>query len=174
MAPQGIDETLNIMMKCVDDALTEDGFGTLIVANTIGDPAIIPGTECGQDELWGHFLRAFRGDRDTGAEMRNRKPCAPATWWAQYRITLARCFPMLDDQGNLADPQDRSAAARTLHDDAATIQTALNCCDAIEEPPFVEQIAVTVNPSGGVSLLVATVRARVSMGRARNPRPGVE
>lgn len=170
MALKGIDETLDLMLAAIDDRLVEDGVGAKIVAKTIGDPVIMPGAGCGGDELWGNFLQAHQGNAQNGAQVRNRKPCAPGLWYAQYRITLARCFPMLDARGNVPDPQDRSEAAVELHADAAAIQTALNCYGGLEEPPYVESINVVNDPTGGVSRVIATVRAPVSMARARNPR----
>lgn len=173
MSLKGIDASLAMILACADAALVADGAGTCTVATTIGAPAIGNCCECAtgtNGELWGHLVRLYRGDRISGAEVRNRKPCQPAFWYAQYNLTLARCFPTVGEDGELPEPADRSAAATDLHNDAATIQMALNCCDEIDEPPLVEQIAVTTNPSGGCSILTVSVRVPVSMGRAHNQR----
>lgn len=174
MALNGIDDTLHLMLACIDEALREDEAPTCVVATTIGEPVIATCCECAggaNGELWGSFRRLYHGDRNNGNETRARKPCAPAIWWAQYQITLARCFPTVDEHGEVPDPQDRSAAAQELHADIATIQRALHCCTITEEPPYIEQSTVTTDPAGGCSRLTVMVRIPVSINRALNTRP---
>lgn len=174
MALKGVSETLSVMLSCIDTALTESGAPVCVVGTTIGDPAISQCCECAPNttgELWGSLRRLYPGDRDTGAEVRSRKACMPGYWFAQYQVTLARCFPTLGEDGELPDPVDRSKAADTLHIDAAEIRRALQCCTEPDDLPTVQQITVTTDPAGGCSKLTATVIAPVSMSRAHNQRP---
>lgn len=172
MALKGIDETLTTLLDCIDLALRDDGVPACVVATSVGDPVISNCCECAagvSGELWGQFKRVYPGDRVSGAETRGRKPCAPVMWVAQYQITLARCYPTIGERGEI-EPQDRSEAAAALHADVATIQRALHCCDAMEEPPYVEQVVVSADPSGGCSSLNVFVRVPISMSRSNNPR----
>lgn len=173
MALKGIDDTLAIIMACADNALKESQAPVCVVSTTIGEPVIENCCECapGTDgELWGHLRRAYPGDRDSGLEIRAKKSCGPTFWFAQYQITLARCFPTIDDRGEVPDPIDRASAASTLHTDVAVIQHALRCCTEIDEIPYVENVTVMNDPSGGCSKATITLRAPVSMARAQNVR----
>ena len=166
----GINDSLQRLLACTHERLVLLGRPVCVSAATVGQPVIASCCECTtgvSGELWGGLLRLYRGDRTTGTDAQARKPCVPVTWWAQYQITLARCFPVLDEQGELPDATERSNAARDLHADAAAIQQAIHCCD-LPEPAYLESINVQSDPTGGCSLLVATVRVPVSTSAGRN------
>lgn len=168
----GIDETLNALIGCVCAALEEVGAPVCTCATTIGTPAIGRCCECGdgkEGELWGNLIRTYRVTEAGYADARPQKPCTPAKWAAEYQITLARCFPTLDERANLPSPEDRSAAATALHADVATLHRALHCCTETE-PPYLNRIGVESDPEGGCSFLVASVSVPVSMKPGKNPR----
>ena len=172
MALKGIDETLLGLIACIDSALVEDDAPTCVTATTVGEPQVATCCECsgsGNGELWGNFKRAYPSDPRTGLEVRNRQACVSGMWSAQFQITLARCFPVIDQDGT-PEPQDRSDAANSFHADMAAVKSALECCDTIDEKPVVEQITTTLAPTGGCSYLVVTLHVPVSMSRAHNPR----
>lgn len=172
MALKGIDDTLTALVNCVSDELDESDAPVCLHSNTIGTPAIASCCECTpgkSGELWGNFLRLYQGHRETGVQVQPRKPCAPATWVAQFQITLARCFPTLTDQGELPHHEDQAAAAMELHADVAAIRRAIHCCQDTE-PATLEAINVQADPSGGCSYLVATLTVPVSMKTDDNKR----
>lgn len=170
----GVDDTLNSLVACVCAALESDGRPTCECGTTIGSPAISICCECEpgvSGELWGSLVRVYRAGRTSYDQATlPQRPCAPADWAAEYRLTLARCFPTIDEDGDLPSAEDRSAAAAALHADVATMHRAMHCCQDVE-PPQVVSIEVQTDPSGGCSFLVATVRAPVSLSAPKNALP---
>lgn len=176
MALLGIDDTLHELLTCVSARLDSSGSPVCSVGASVGMPAIASCCECGdaadgggEGELWGHVQRVFRSTEAGVSQAIAQKPCAPSQWAAEYLITLARCFPVIDERGDLPAVDDRTSAAGDTHADIAAIQRALHCCTATE-PPYLESIAVQTDPQGGCSYLVATVRVPVSMRPGDNAR----
>lgn len=55
--------------------------------------------------------------------------CAPApTTAAEMVVTLLRCAPVVSERGCPPSCEELEAAARTVHVDAATVYSALQCC----------------------------------------------
>lgn len=173
MAAIGIDATLEALLDCICAGLADSGRPVCSCAATVGTPVISLCCECeageGEGELWGNLLRLYRGDNTSGADAAPTKPCAPVRWVAQFSVTVSRCSPVLDERGELPDPDARAAAAAQLHADVAALTRAVNCCP-LDEPAYLEQVSVDVDPSGGCSYLMATVRVPVSVAAAANAR----
>lgn len=55
-------------------------------------------------------------------------PCAPAVLVAQLVVTVARCTPSPDEQGNPPSPEDLSANAELLATDLYAAYIGLTCC----------------------------------------------
>lgn len=168
----GIDDTLAALVGCVCSELADAGRPTCECGTTIGIPQIATCCECQagvSGELWGHLVQVYRSDMvNYGQSNVPQRPCAPAEWAAEFTLTLARCFPTIDEQGELPDPEERAAVARTLHADVAAIHRALHCC-VDTEPVNVVNIRVDTEPTGGCSYLVATIQAPVSLRPDANP-----
>lgn len=171
MAALGIDETLAILLDCIAAELKKSDAPVCSISATVGSPTFALCCDCGngEGELRGHLLRTYRADKNTLADTVPVKPCIPVTWGAQYEITLARCFPTIDERGNLPDTEDLTSAAAKLHADTAAIHRAIHCCADIE-PAYLEQTSVVNDPEGGCSYLIATVRVPVAMSTAKNLR----
>lgn len=170
MARMGIDDTLHSLLGCIEAELEEAGVPVCTVGSTIGNPAIANCCECTPGvtgELWGNFLRLLRYAEEGYNNAPPRKPCAPVQWAAEYQVTLARCFPMLDEQGELPSAEERGGAAASMHTDVSVIHRALHCCTETE-PPYLAEVNVTSDPEGGCSYLVAIVRVPVSLHPSKN------
>lgn len=168
MARKGIDETISAVRDCVCAALEAAEVEMCICSSTVGTPVIAPVCEC--NELWANLIRIFRADRNTLSDTVAVKPCAPATWAAQVRITFARCFPTLTDMGELPSPEALDAAASVAHADAATMIRAAHCCTDTE-PVYVEGVDVSNDPSGGRSYITMTIRVPVDITKSANAYP---
>lgn len=168
---KGIDETLHALLGCVEARLIDSGAPVCSVGTTVGSPAIANCCDCGngEGELWGNLVRAYRVGRVGYTDAQPKRPCAPSEWAAEFQITLARCFPSLDERGELPSIEKRSDAAQTFHADLADLENAINCCTETE-PPIIQAVNIEVDPSGGCSYLIATVQVPVSMKRGSNPR----
>lgn len=62
------------------------------------------------------------------------EPCKASAWATTLVVTVARCAPVLDAQGNPADPDDLSANALLMAVDQYAVMTALSCC-LVDDPP---------------------------------------
>lgn len=158
-----IDGALEAAVNCVYAALD---IPPCTVGTTVGVPVIDACCECepGYDgALWGNLVEIAPGDMLTGGERALRNPCAPVFWWATYRVTLFRCFPTIDERGELPSPETLTEAARNLHLDAAAMTRALHCCSAGGEPILLGAVNVTSDPSGGCSMLSAVFKTQVSV-----------
>lgn len=171
MALLGIDDTLHELLQCVSQALADDEAPVCSVGGTLGQPAIASCCDCGdgEGELWGNLVRVYRSQQAGLADAPPQKPCLPAHWSAEYRITLARCFPVIDESGELPSVEARTEATARGHADVATVHRAIHCCGETE-PPYLVGIQVETDPAGGCSFLVATVRVPVSLHKRQNLR----
>lgn len=59
---------------------------------------------------------------------RDWSPCGPAWQVAQVLVSVVRCVPTMDDQGQPPSCPAELAAALTLEDDRTAIRQALACC----------------------------------------------
>lgn len=178
MSALGIDATLNALLSCVCEALEASGVPVCICSTTIGEPVsplsmAIAECSCGgssSGEAWGALQQVYPVDRQTlGQAQVARRPCAGGQWGARYIITVIRCFPSIDENGDLASPEEQAASAAELHADAAAIHRAIVCCADVEEV-LVETIGVIIDPEAGTSRLTASVVAAVSLAARDNPR----
>jgi len=175
MTALGIDETLQTLLSCVCAKLTELGVPACSCFATVGNPTESIGLCCscpsGTGELRASLTRVYRGDRTNGADSSvAAKPCAPVNWVAQYSVVLSRCFPKLSTSGNLPTGEKTQEAAAGLHADVAAMMRAIHCC-VLDEPAYVEQVAIEQDPQGGCSYITLSVRAPITIKGASNLHP---
>jgi hypothetical protein len=97
------------------------------------------------------------------------EPCKASTWVVALVITVARCAPTMDEEGNPAEPTELTANARLLAIDTYAALTALGCCLVDDPPPGKRkrrvqvQGARPVTTSGGCAAV--EVRALVEAGQ---------
>lgn len=182
VTPLGIDQALDALIACVSDALLASGAPVCAAFSTVGTPIISLACACkiqavdengepvtlrGEGALAGRLVSTFRADKQSLQQTQTRRPCDAGQWAARFALTISRCYPTIDQKGNLPSPAAQSAAATKLHADTATLKRAVSCCGV---GAIVETVSVEVDPSGGVSSLVAMVLVPVSMAVALNPR----
>ena len=166
----GIDDTLRALIECVCVQLEAVGAPPCLCGTTVGPPVVMQCCECGDGasgELWGQFQRLIRAGGPTYEAQRPTQPCAQVEWAAEYQLTLARCFPTIDERGDAPEPAALASAAREAATDVAAITRALHCC-ASTRPPYVVTLGVTYPPEGGCSWLQVTVRVPVAIGATAN------
>lgn len=56
------------------------------------------------------------------------EPCKAATWVASIVVTVGRCSPVMDEEGNPAEPDTLTANAAVMGKDSWAVMTALGCC----------------------------------------------
>lgn len=160
-----VDGALAAAVNCV---YSELAIPPCTVGITVGTPVIDTCCECEPGHngaLWGNLIDVAPGEMVSGGERARRNPCAPVFWWATYRVTLFRCFPTIDERGELPAPDTLTEVAESLHLDAAAMTRALHCCNAGGEPILLGSVNVTSDPSGGCSMLSAAFKVRVDISK---------
>ena len=158
-----IDGALNEAVNCV---YTELPVTPCTVGTTVGVPIMDTCCECetgSNGALWGHLIDIQPGDTYTGDARTRRKPCAPVFWWATFRVTLFRCFPTIDERGEIPSAEELTETAADAHLDAAAMTRALHCCSIGGEPVILDAVTVTSDPSGGCSMLSALFKVPVDI-----------
>ena len=158
-------EAAERLLDCVCDALSTIDRPVCKCYQTMGTPVVGRCCECedtdveGSGELSIHFRRLFDADPSTLLEVQRVRPCKGGTVAAQYRLVLARCFPTLDEDGELPDPEDLITAAEEQHLDVDAMWQALACCTGLDLR--IDSITSDLSPRGGCSFLYADVTVAI-------------
>lgn len=153
------------LLECVTDALSDAERPVCKSYRTVGTPVIARCCDCedddfpGEGELSIHFRRLFDADASTLIEVQRVRPCKGGPVAAQYRLVLARCFPTIDEYGELPSEETLEAAAAEQHQDVDLMWQALACCTGMDVR--VDDISVDLGPKSGCSLIYADVTAAV-------------
>lgn len=151
--PDTISQTAQRALECVSDALSDVLRPVCKVYQTVGTPVIATCCECDDEgsngEVSIHLTRLFDADQSSLDEVIRVRPCRAGVVAAQFRMVLARCFPMIDEHGEVPDPEVLSEYAEGLSVDVETLWQALSCC--YEDQIRIDDISVDLGPMGGCS-----------------------
>jgi hypothetical protein len=136
------------------------------VYQTHGIPVILQCCECedpalGEEangEISIHFRRLFDADRDTVEEVRRLRPCRGGTTAAQFRIVLARCRPILDQNGEIPTPEELTEHTFDQLRDVELLWYALaNSGEEIR----IDDVSADLSDPGTCSVIFADLSVRV-------------
>jgi hypothetical protein len=146
------DTTARAILECVCEA-------------TVGPPVVALCCECDTNttgDLTIHFERLYDADPSTLEQVSRVHPCRNSTMVADFSLVLTRCYPMLDEQGNMPDSDTQDIAATDMHADIQTVFKALTC-GCVESSFILGEIAVDAMPDSGCMVLAVRVSTEVSM-----------
>lgn len=112
-------------------------------------------------ELSIHFRRMFDADPNTLNEVQRVRPCRGGTVAAQYRLVLARCFPTIDESGELPDTEFLQESSVELQRDAELMWQAIACCTGLTLR--IDDLSVDLGPKGGCSIVFADVTVQIQV-----------
>lgn len=164
-----ISQAAQRVLQCVSDALSDVLRPVCKVYQTVGVPVIASCCECDDEgsngEVSIHLTRVYDADSASLDEVVRVRPCRGGPVAAQFRVTLARCFPTVDEHGEVPAPDVLEEYAEGMSSDAEILWQALTCCypDRIR----VDDISVDLGPMGGCSVIYADITIPV-----RIPAPG--
>lgn len=167
--PVGLAETSERLLACVGDALAADLRPVCDSYQTIGTPVILTCCDCedqGEEangELSIHFRRLFDAESSTLNEAHRVRPCKGGVTAAQFRLVLARCFPTVNEKGELPDKATQEEAALDLQRDTELMWQALACCTGMDLK--IDDLSVDLGPRGGCSIVFADVTVQVLVPR---------
>lgn len=155
--------TAESLLTCVSEALSADLRPVCKAYQTVGTPMILTCCECDNEgtngELSIHFRRLFDADASTLNEIQRVRPCKGGVVAVQFRLVLARCFPTIDERGEIPDADTFQAAAEDLHRDTELVWQSLACCAGMDLR--IDDVSVDLGPKSGCSVMYADVTTAV-------------
>lgn len=123
------------LLKAASDALSDDLRPVCKVYQTHGIPVIFQCCECEDPDLGDeangeisiHFRRLYDADPSTLDEVRRIRPCRGGVTAAQFRLVLARCRPIIDEQGQIPPPETLTEHTEDQLRDAELLWQGLAC-----------------------------------------------
>lgn len=153
---------MQTLISCVCDSLEAVERPTCDCGLTIGVPAQGPAGCC--DDCGGHasaFLeRVYPADPTTYEQIVRREDCKPGSTAADISLVVVRCYPAMDEQGNMPTLETTTTFAENLNTDMAAVWTGLKCCGT---PLVIRDSAIQGDPEGGCSGFAIRVSVLVSM-----------
>lgn len=154
-----LNDVVDTALACVCEKLTEAGRPACNCYPVVGAPVMSFCCECGapgqSGELRAYVENLYPVDGSTLFASPRIETCRRGPWAVDLALSLSRCHPTIDEQGNLPDPADLEQAARDLHTDIEIIRKALTCCDGIRL--VWRSLGVENDPEGGCSEITARV-----------------
>lgn len=101
-----------------------------------GEPMIDCCTEdeCGSEGMLSVHIESIFPSDNFPDPFGSFAPCKAGTWVAAIVVTVARCAPTVDEDGNPATPEEMSANALLLSIDQWAVVTGLSCCLVADAP----------------------------------------
>lgn len=158
-------ETMDALVACVCEALETADRPTCACGLTIGVPAPGPAGCCecdgdGGGQVAAFLERVYPADATTYEQVVRREDCKPGTVAADISLTVIRCYPALDETGNMPTLDATTPFAENLNTDMTAVWNGLKCCDT---PVVIRDSAVESDPEGGCSGFAIRVSVLVSM-----------
>lgn len=161
--PVSLHETAQTLLACVCEALDLDLRGVCKCYHALGIPVIPDCCECDDEgsngEVSIHFRRLFDADASTLQEVTRVRPCRGGVTAAQYRIVVARCRPIINEKGELPDPEDITDAANDQMRDAELLWQSLACCSGLELR--IDDVSADLSEPGMCSIIYADITVAV-------------
>lgn len=163
--PVGLAETSERLLACVGEALAAAERPVCSSYQTVGTPVILTCCDCEEEgdeangELSIHFRRLFDADPQTLNEIQRVRPCRGGITAAQFRLVLARCFPALNEKGEIPTHEFQEDAALDLQQDSELLWQALACCTGLDIK--IDDLSVDLGPRGGCSIVFADVTVQI-------------
>lgn len=164
---ESLTATMDALMACVQTRLADGDRPACTYGKTIGLPAPGPAGCCdGCNNGAGGQVSAFleRTYPVNGVDFEQvalPANCRPTATAADISIVVLRCYPSLDEQGNMPSLDDTSPFADNLNTDLSAVWDALTCCEGFKLA--VREAAIDADPEGGCSGFAVRVSVLVRL-----------
>lgn len=165
---ENLSDTMDALVACAVEALDNINRAVCRSGLTAGPPA--PGpmgccNKCGSDNLGGQvsgFLeRVYPAEKTRdGIQEAPRLTCRGGATAADITVVVLRCYPAMDNKGNMPLLDATTPYAHELNDDLAAVWNGLLCCGTDTE---IRESAVDADPEGGCSAFAIRVTTLVSL-----------
>lgn len=157
---------MDALVACASSALEAVDRPVCDSGLTIGVPAQGPAgccEDCGSDSgghVSGFLERVYPADPTTLEQVAPVFPCRPTATAADISIVTVRCYPAMDEQGNMPDLETTTPYAHNLNDDMMAVWSGLICCGT---KLIIRDSAIQGDPEGGCSGFAIRVSVLVNM-----------
>ncbi len=158
-------ETAQALLECVYEALSADLRPMCKTYQALGTPVILNCCECDDEGTNGevsiHFRRLFDADPSTLNEVQRVRPCKGGVTAAQFRIVLARCRPIINEQGELPPYTDITDAANDQIRDIELMWQSLACCSGLDLR--IDDVSADLSQPGMCSIVFADLTVAIKV-----------
>ena len=159
---------MDALVACVSEALTDIDRPACSQGLTIGPPEPGPAgccNKCGSNAVGGQvsgFLeRVFPAEKTReGIQEIQMQTCRNGSTAADITLVVLRCYPSMDNKGNMPKLSETTPFAHNLNDDMTAVWAALKCCNQGVE---IRDSGVDGSPEAGCSAFAIRVTVMVSM-----------
>lgn len=160
-----LSDVAQTLLNCVCNALSDDERPVCSCYQALGTPVIFQCCECddagSNGEVSIHLTRVFDADASTLIEVQRVRPCRGGAIAAQFRLVVARCRPIINEQGELPPPEDITEAANDQIRDIELLWQSLACCSGVSLR--IDDVSVDLSEPGTCSMVYADVTAAVQV-----------
>jgi hypothetical protein len=157
------------LLTCVSDALSNDLRPVCKAYQTHGIPVIFMCCDC-EDEANGelsiHFRRLYDADSSTLDEVRRVRPCRGGVTAAQFRMVLARCRPIINEKGEIPEPEVLTEHTQDQLRDVELLWQAL-ACSGIDLR--IDDVSADLSDPGNCSVTFVDLTVPVRLPALPNP-----
>jgi hypothetical protein len=107
-----------------------------------------------------HFRRLFDADPSTLDEVRRIRPCKGGVTVAQFRIVLARCRPIIDENGEIPAPEILTDHTQDQLRDVELLWQSLACTGMDVR---IDDVSADLSDPGNCSVSFADVSVQVQI-----------
>lgn len=158
-------DTMDALVSCVCEALETINRPTCECGLTIGQPARGPSGCCECETgagggVSGFLERVYPADPTTLEQTVRYENCKPGAKAADITVAVIRCYPAMDEQGNMPTLDATTPYAHNLNDDLTAAWNALACCGT---KIVMREAIIQGDPEGGCSGFAIQVTTLVSL-----------
>lgn len=156
------------LLTAVSDALSDDLRPVCKAYQSHGIPVIFMCCECedsnaeegANGEISIHFRRLMDADPSTLDEVRRIRPCHGGVTAAQFRMILARCRPIINEQGEIPDPDVLTEHTEDQLRDVELVWQALACSGMDLR---IDDISADLSDPGNCSVIFVDLTVQVQI-----------
>lgn len=157
-----LQDTADGLLRAVHDALAADDRPVCKHYTSLGTPIILTCCECddigSNGEVSIHFRRLFDADPSSLDEVRRVRPCRGGVTAAQFRIVVARCSPIINERGEIPEPDEYTDAA---NDQLRDVELLWGSLASAGRELRIDDVSVDLGEPGMCSVVFADVTAAV-------------
>lgn len=164
---ESLTTTMDALIECAQTQLTGAERPACTYGKTVGPPAPGPAGCCDNckngsgGQVSAHLERTYPVNGDDFEQVTVRANCRPFATAADITVVVIRCYPSMDEQGNMPTLDETTPFADELNTDLSAVWNALVCCPGYTVA--LREAAIDADPEGGCSGFAVRVSVLVKL-----------